>query len=421
MVENEPHNGEPEMAGEALSAERTLVFRAEAWRDARQGLELSLRGARRTRHFRASLNAQVLLATLVLNSTIVTAQSVGAWYANSLSLLVDCSSMLVDVISYAAALWAECSPKAKERNELIVSALSMLALWGVTLPAVLGALAILAESDRRLQLKAQGITAFSSDDEGSVPNPHIILGFALAGMACDSVALTCFCRQQRAQVRRPRQRKPGARGGARCGTASNGASGECGAALVDGAIHLSDEDERRAGAGAAERSRAAGGESQHRRGGEDSDEEVEGGQGEESAGDVVNMRSAFAHVIADSCRSVSTAVAALLIIHLGLDARRTDAVCSLVVAALVISASLPVCKLWCTLARDDFCAPQRSARARGYSQQGAELRELPAAADSARLAPASERSTSSIVGEESGSPNTRVPAVWHPLPLQPPR
>lgn len=409
--------------------QRQLVVRAEAWRDASQGLELALRTKRKTRRLRVSLNAQVLISTLVLYSMITSAQFVGAWYANSLSLLIDCSSMLVDVISYVAAIWAECSPREKQRNEMIASALSMLALWGVTLPAIVGALAVLAESERRLQLKAQGVTVFAGDDENDQPNPYVILGFAIAGIVCDSISLTCFCRQQRrrAQKREPDpRRRPAAvqlqrftsRSEARNGTASRVMSDEHGTALI-AAAHLSDEEEQPSDHQHSRRARQA----KCTEAGAAADPEDDDGAAEDK-GDAVNMRSALAHVVADSCRSVSTAIAALLIIHLDFDPRTTDAKCSLVVAAFVISASVGVCKLWCTLACRDMRTTFRRAPPGAHGERRPAVALASASAQhGVELPPAAEPSVPGA-GRESewteGESHRPAPnLVWQPLPLQP--
>lgn len=427
-----------------------MVLRAEAWRDARQGLELALETGRRSRRLHVSLNAQVLAATLALNSTITSAQFVGAWHANSLALLIDCSSMLVDVISYAAALWAECSPGAKQRNEMIVSALSMLALWGVTLPAIVGALAVLAESERRQQLALQGITVLAGDEDDrmDVVNPWIILGFALAGIMCDAIALTCFCRRHRRMPRaRPaaaaatklrglaseQQRRFSARGDPRRNATLKHARGKddhAAALMAPGGA--SDEDEQPAspsaavGADARGAAGAAGVASSGRGAVRSTDAPADVAEDDER--DMINMRSALAHVVADSCRSVSTATAATLIIVLELEPKRTDAICSLVVAAVVISASVDVCKLWWRLACRDLRESFRVRRRRHADRTPASIAALLPSASAFggevgmhELSPSTSRGARSSAARldpharldaDSSSP-ARPRAVWH--------
>jgi hypothetical protein len=121
--------------------------------------------------------------------------------------------------------------------------------------------------------------------------------------------------------------------------------------------------------------------------------------------DVINMRSALAHVVADSCRSVSTATAAVLIIFFDYEPQRTDAVCSLIVACFVITASVGVCKLWCKLAWQDFSGAVfgRSRRPPARPLAGARPSlELPTATCASYAATAHNGSEPSVVWHESG-------------------
>jgi Co/Zn/Cd efflux system component len=316
---------------------RVLIFRTTVWRDEQQGIELSIRTRGRTRRLALSANSQVLISTLLLNSTIVGAQFVGAWYANSLALLIDSSSMLVDVISYAAAIWAECSPGGN--SELIVSALSMLALWGVTCPAIVGALFVLKESRRHEQLVLEGVASLAPDPDSEV-NAPVILGFALAGLTCDALALSCFLRQRRSLRAAPHAGKGSWGERRRAGHARRSAGMLSPVAAEPGVVEGDGY-----GAGSLVVAHADDGE------GED---DAAAASDLERDRDAINMRSALAHVVADSCRSLSTAAAALLIILGGYEPRKTDALCSLVVALFVLIASVGVCKLWCSLACVDF-------------------------------------------------------------------
>jgi Co/Zn/Cd efflux system component len=378
---------------------RVLVFRTTVWRDEQQGLELSVRTRGRTRRLAVSVNSQVLISTLLLNATIVGAQFVGAWYANSLALLIDCSSMLVDVISYAAAIWAECSPGGN--SELIVSALSMLALWGVTCPAVVGALFVLQEGRRREQVVLQGVADHLATDPASEVNPLVILGFALAGLTCDALALSCFLRRQRSLRAAPRAGKGGWGDRRRSGHARRGA-GMLSPVAAEPSLAESD------GYGAGSRVVAHV---------DDADADADGGaaSGREHDRDAINMRSALAHVVADSCRSLSTAAAALLILFGGYEPRKTDALCSLVVALFVLVASVGVCKLWCLLAGVDF------GRLCGADAARTERRAPPSPSGAAKLggAPAHEPELGArpaLPTPAAGSPSGRFRRgrlVWH--------
>ncbi|KAJ1622594.1 hypothetical protein T492DRAFT_1061345 [Pavlovales sp. CCMP2436] len=336
----------------------------------------------------------------MLTSAMTSSQFVGAWYANSLSLLIDCSSMLVDVISYSAATWVECSPSGKGRNEMIVSALSMLALWGVTVPGIIGALAVLDESHRREQLAAEGIDMMLGDEDGEV-SPRIILGFAIAGIVCDAVAVSCFC-AQRPKTRRA-QHKPLTKAGQLERTVS---------------MHRALPTESHDGRAALAHGGGDGGEG----GEEDGTDEEDGGSAGYSDRDAINMRSAFAHVLTDSCRSVSTAVAAVLILFFGFEARKTDALCSLIVAAFVISTSVDVCKMWCTLACADIrgvCGWRVSRASRRTSTQqlvhAVDMHELSsAAAGSSSITPASADGEDGVADGRGPAPT----AEWHQLSSQ---
>lgn len=433
----------PRAHGEDEEVDSEVICRCGFSRHDDGALAIALDSSAAARRCVLTSNAQVLIAAIVLYGSITLAQLLGAWYARSLALLVDCASMLVDVISYVGAAWHELYSKAHEgeravrRNEMIVSALSLAALWGVTIPGVVGAIAVIAERRRLDRIAAHGVRV--EREGGADVDPWLMLAFALAGLVCDALSLVCFLappagrkgtaagRRARAKARRglsvgervthatrtPRgdsaplangsagggrsradshahgeadeealvasfsraqsageadlpacaRVPPGAdapapaRGGHAPGAACAGAPGRArtsggGAARAGGAAAevpragsaVSDDSATPAGrqgapaAACAEHARAPASTR--------TPSAPAAPAGEAPAG-AVNMRSAFAHVFADSCRSLSTAIAALLILLRGLDPQLTDAVCSLVVALFVVSASAGVCRLWC--------------------------------------------------------------------------
>lgn len=135
-------------------------------------------------------NVRALTVTLLLFLAITTSQFIGSAIAGSLSLLIDSASMLVDVLTYAANLWAECGcsgPRSRadsEKTELLVSGVSLGALWAITLPSAFEAIATLANLD-------------GARDADDAVNGHIVLGFALAGLAVDGASLAEFARSWR--------------------------------------------------------------------------------------------------------------------------------------------------------------------------------------------------------------------------------
>lgn len=251
-----------------------------------------------------SRNAIVLRSFILFYATITFAQFLGAWYAQSMALLADCSSMLVDVIAYLGAAWAEGASHGKARKELVISGLSLCALWGVTIPVVTGSvLIILRREEAELESGESGV-------EDTV-DPRIILAFSVLGIICDGLSIACFkCNESRASKKRPRFRRE-----------KGGSPGL--AARHQYALPLGDQDLL-----------------------EEKDAPQGGSNGDDEAPATLNMRSAFAHVLADTCRSLVTGFAAVLILFYDFDPEKTDAKCSLVVAAFVLTASGDVCCEW---------------------------------------------------------------------------
>jgi len=115
-----------------------------------------------------------IVVTMVLFATITSAQFGAAIIANSLALLGDCGSMLVDTFSYGANLWAECvESKHKERNQLIATFVSILVLMGITGFVIYDSISILLSD--------------GSDDDDV--NAYIVFGFALGGLVFDLLGL----------------------------------------------------------------------------------------------------------------------------------------------------------------------------------------------------------------------------------------
>eukprot|EP00494_Astrolonche_serrata_P027885 UN28150 len=79
---------------------------------------------------------KILVITMILFGTITAAQTFAALAANSLALLGDCASMLIDTLSYAGNIAGECSDikdeRKKMRNQLIASGASLTVLIAIT-------------------------------------------------------------------------------------------------------------------------------------------------------------------------------------------------------------------------------------------------------------------------------------------------
>jgi len=115
-----------------------------------------------------------IVVTMVLFATITSAQFGAAIVANSLALMGDCGSMLVDTFSYAANLWAECvESKNKERNQLIATFVSIIVLIGITGFVIYDSINILT----------------SEGEDGDDVNAYIVFGFALGGLLFDMIGL----------------------------------------------------------------------------------------------------------------------------------------------------------------------------------------------------------------------------------------
>jgi len=115
-----------------------------------------------------------IVVTMVLFATITSAQFGAAIIANSLALMGDCGSMLVDTFSYAANLWAECRvSKNRERNQLIATFVSIIVLMAITGYVIYDSISIL--------------TSVDGDDDDV--NAYIVFGFALGGLLFDIIGL----------------------------------------------------------------------------------------------------------------------------------------------------------------------------------------------------------------------------------------
>eukprot|EP00633_Aureoumbra_lagunensis_P004799 CAMPEP_0197317746 /NCGR_PEP_ID=MMETSP0891-20130614/48321_1 /TAXON_ID=44058 ORGANISM="Aureoumbra lagunensis, Strain CCMP1510" /NCGR_SAMPLE_ID=MMETSP0891 /ASSEMBLY_ACC=CAM_ASM_000534 /LENGTH=206 /DNA_ID=CAMNT_0042807889 /DNA_START=161 /DNA_END=778 /DNA_ORIENTATION=+ len=99
--------------------------------------------------------------------------------ANSTALLVDCGSMLVDVLTYVGNLWTLCHEEVSEnesvKNSLISSGISLFVLYGITLWGVIDSVSDLMQKSQPDKL-----------------NPDIVLLFGIGGLLFDAIALIAF-------------------------------------------------------------------------------------------------------------------------------------------------------------------------------------------------------------------------------------
>ena len=137
-----------------------------------------------------SRNAKTFFVSLVMTSTITSAQVAGALIANSTALLADCASMAVDAITYAFNLLAECKQEPDERksrrNALIASGFSFFAL-------ILISIIFLIQGISDLEAHTWDDDSDSNSTSGSSSNgdvnPYIVFGFAVGGLVFDLVSL----------------------------------------------------------------------------------------------------------------------------------------------------------------------------------------------------------------------------------------
>jgi len=122
---------------------------------------------------------RTLTLTMTLFATITLAQFVAALCANSLALLGDCASMLVDTLTYAGNIAAETcqtDQRRRIRNQLIASGFSLSVLILITMFITIRAITRLID--------------FDENDEDV--NAYIIFGFAIGGLCFDLSSFLAF-------------------------------------------------------------------------------------------------------------------------------------------------------------------------------------------------------------------------------------
>jgi len=195
-------------------------------------------------------NKRVLKFTVLLFSTITSAQILGAIASNSLALAIDSVSMAVDVGTLVLNCIVEKQVGKPWHRE------SELLGTGISLGTLLLFTALLMH-----EAIDKGINLDPSEDD---VNPYIVMGFALWGILFDCTAMLAFWRNSRAN----------------------------------------------------------------------------------KEGKGINMWTAFMHVAADFCRSISTLVSSLLVLGGGLNSVEVDAWAGLVVGATILFGALGGTLAW---------------------------------------------------------------------------
>ena len=237
-----------------------------------------------------------------------TAQVVGATFANSLAMFSDTSTMFVDSVTYLVSLVAEhqrarCGPRGAQAAELGASAFSVIALFAVTV-------FVAHDAVERV---------YGGEEEEDV-DPAIMLGFTIVNLFVDIFMCAPFVKLLR--------RRPGRRSGQS-------------SALVESTIVLSD----------APQSEPQASDPQSRvvvvpQDGERSprDEPAAGNDGggglDLDASKELNLFSAFAHVFADTLRTLTVLTCALLVWVAGVPPETADAVGALIVSGIVLVITL---------------------------------------------------------------------------------
>ncbi|KAJ1622875.1 hypothetical protein T492DRAFT_1059224 [Pavlovales sp. CCMP2436] len=296
---------------------------------------------------RWSRNERTLVLTCVLFTLITAAQMVAAIAANSFALLIDAASMIVDVASYSANLWAECAQKndaspggrRAELSEFMVAGTSLAALWGLMLFSIV-------EAARALPAALARATGQDAPP-GVQVDGTIVLAFALVGVALDAIVLRQFW-------------VAGEGAGASIGASAGGEV----APVADDAMHAAADSEAGAPNAAAAPEPALPAAPAVRRRFRPFPRGARLGGGACAVGCLaaccrvrhkLNMGSALTHVSADSFRSVTTLVLSVVILSTDIDSQLADSLAVLLVGAAVAITAIGTTARWMGATRRLLC------------------------------------------------------------------
>ena len=249
-----------------------------------------------------------LWSAFVGNTVFTTAQVFGATFANSLAMFSDTSTMFVDSITYLVSLVAEhqrvrCGVRGAAAAELGASAFSVIALFAVTI-------AVTNDAARRI----------TTHEEEEDVDPRIMLGFTIVNLFVDIFMCAPFVKLLR--------RRPGRRSGQS-------------SALVESTIVLSDAPQASEPSESRAESRVVVVPQDGERSPRDEPAAGDGGGGLDlDASKELNLFSAFAHVFADTLRTLTVLTCALLVWVAGVPPETADAVGALIVSGIVLVITL---------------------------------------------------------------------------------
>ena len=269
-----------------------------------------------------------LWLAFVGNTVFTSAQVVGATFANSLAMFSDTSTMFVDSVTYLVSLVAEhqrarCGPRGAQAAELGASAFSVIALFAVTV-------FVAHDAVERV---------YGGEEEEDV-DPAIMLGFTIVNLFVDFFMCAPFVRHV---VRRRRRRR---------------FPTEVSLAQVQASSAQPGSPECRVTPYSAEPAAA--------------DAAADGDGIELNASKELNLVSAYAHVFADTLRTLTVLTCALLVWVAGVPPETADAVGALIVSGVVLVITL-------YLAYETFV--QLLAFVGGGRKHSTVARELPTSSD----------------------------------------
>ena len=234
-----------------------------------------------------------LWLAFVGNTVFTSAQVVGATFANSLAMSSDTSTMFVDSVTYLVSLIAEhqrarCGPRGAQAAELGASAFSVIALFAVTV-------FVAHDAVERV---------YGGEEEEDV-DPAIMLGFTIVNLFVDFFMCAPFVRHV---VRRRRRRR---------------FPTEVSLAQVQASSAQPGSPECRVTPYSAEPAAA--------------DATADGDGIELNASKELNLVSAYAHVFADTLRTLTVLTCAVLVYASpSISPATADAVGALIVSGIIL-------------------------------------------------------------------------------------
>ena len=262
-----------------------------------------------------------LLWTALLNGVFAISQGVASFLSHSLSLLGDSGDMAVDTLTYLLAYYIERqkarSPGRRLSRRLQISELVVAFISGLTL--VVASVVILIDALKRLATPppTSGPAEVGGDEPQEV-NGAVILGFSSFNLAVDiAQILLFFCRR---------------RHGAGDAAGEDEMRELCGADGADGGGGGEEADEEVGLRGADALSAGPAGQ-----------EDATASQARQRKTTDINFWAAFTHVAADTLRTMSEIVAALLIEAFHFDSIQTDARTAIVINVTILASGLFIC------------------------------------------------------------------------------